>query len=143
MIMACIPVDPYGSSCGVDPYYSLIHVPNVPLWNFPSYLSANSLCFGPVSVGASDQQELLLTNVAANQLNSIAISLTPVGEGFSQTNNCGTSLAPGHSCKFTVTFSPAVTGASIATLTIIGRDNSSTASPNLTLVADLSGNASP
>ena len=43
--------------------------------------------------------------------------------------NCGTSLAPGGSCTFTVTFAPTFTGTRNATLTISTNSSPSTDFP--------------
>jgi len=135
-LKTCVPVDPYGSSCGVDPYFSLIQVRNVPLWNFPSYFSVNALCFGKFPIGTQDQQQVTLTDVAATTLKISSITLGGTSApDFSETNNCPSTLNPGQSCQFTVTFTPMTTGVRTAMLTIQGNNGS----VNLVLVVSGSG----
>ncbi|MGI8772229.1 MAG: choice-of-anchor D domain-containing protein [Acidobacteriaceae bacterium] len=65
--------------------------------------------------GASAPATVTLTNGQSIALNIAAIQ---VAAPFSQTNTCGTVLAPSASCTITVTFSPAAVGPSSANLTI-------------------------
>jgi hypothetical protein len=68
-----------------------------------------------------------LTNIASTSLNISGISITAVGEvggtspganlrrgpaavDFAETNDCGTSVAPGASCGISVTFTPRAIG---------------------------------
>jgi len=82
--------------------------------------SPASLNFGTVNVGQSSTQTVTLTNV--NTINSFSItsmSFTGNNPGnFSQTNNCGRSLAAGASCAITVTFTPEATGSRSASLSV-------------------------
>jgi hypothetical protein len=92
---------------------------------FPPYLPDNgslisisptAVGFGSVATGASSPpQAVTVTNsgTAAAPVTSIATS----GD-FSQTNNCGTSLAAGSSCTVTVRFLPAATGSRTGNLTV-------------------------
>ncbi|MGI8771797.1 MAG: choice-of-anchor D domain-containing protein [Acidobacteriaceae bacterium] len=73
-----------------------------------------------------------LTN---GQSTALAISSIQLAAPFSQTNNCGSSLASGTSCTIVMTYSPTVKGYSTATLTI--NDNAAN-SPQTVAVA---GNA--
>jgi hypothetical protein len=67
-------------------------------------LSANSLTFATQLVGTtSPAQSLTLSNYGAMILN---ISNVAASGDFSETNNCGSSLAPGKSCTISVTFKP-------------------------------------
>jgi hypothetical protein len=82
---------------------------NAPLVN----LSTANINFGNEQNGTmSNPQAVTLTNVGTAQLtiNSIAISGGNSGE-FSQTNNCGTTLAVNASCTINITFTPTNTGA--------------------------------
>jgi pimeloyl-ACP methyl ester carboxylesterase len=91
-------------------------------------LSPTSLAFGNQSVGTSSGlKTATLTNSgnASLSISSVAITGTNVGD-FSQTNNCGTSLAAGVSCTISVTFKPTATGTRTATVSVT--DNA-TASP--------------
>jgi hypothetical protein len=84
-------------------------------------LSPSSLNFGSVNVGeSSTPQNVTLTNVntvASFSVNSITFTGNDPSD-FSQTNNCGKSLAAGASCTITVTFTPQATGARTASLSV-------------------------
>jgi hypothetical protein len=86
--------------------------------------SASALNF-PLQVvpTASTPQPLTLTNVGAKTLNisSIAINGTNASD-FSNSNGCGSSLAPGTNCSVDFTFTPAVIGQRSANVTFT--DNS-------------------
>jgi uncharacterized repeat protein (TIGR03803 family) len=70
-------------------------------------LSSTSLTFPPQPVGTiSGAQTVTLTNSGFGPLNISGISVTDDGN---QTNNCGSSVAVGSSCTFSVSFSPSVT----------------------------------
>jgi hypothetical protein len=80
-------------------------------------LSASSLNFGSVTVGTSSSRTVTLTNVGgkATAISSVGVMGFDKAD-FSQTNDCGSSLAAGASCTFEVTFMPAVTGSLKASL---------------------------
>jgi hypothetical protein len=92
---------------------------------FPPYLPDNgsqlsisptALSFGSVSTGSSSApQAVTVTNSgsAAAPVNSITSS----GD-YSQTNNCGTSIAAGATCTVNVTFTPTTAGSRTGDLTI-------------------------
>ena len=90
-------------------------------------LSTTRVLFGTHKVGTQTSTVVTLTNGAAE-----ALSITGVKIGkrnrldYTQTNTCGSSVAPGASCQFTVTFTPQKTGMRIAALVIA---DSSTSSP--------------
>ncbi len=67
----------------------------------------------PQTVGTSATNPVTLTNSGTAQLNitSIALAGQDASE-FSQTNNCGASLAPAASCTINVTFTPTANGGS-------------------------------
>jgi phosphodiesterase/alkaline phosphatase D-like protein len=98
-------------------------------------LSPASLAFGNQPVGvASAAQAVTLTNSGTAALTLTSITFTGTNSGdFSQTNNCGTSLAAGANCAISVTFKPAATGARSGTLTVT--DNA----PNSPQTAALTG----
>jgi hypothetical protein len=83
-------------------------------------LSAKRLLFGNQPVGTtSAPQNVTLTNLGNTRLNFFDIRI--IGKSrvdFSQTNNCGASIAAHASCTFTVTFTPSATGTRGATLRI-------------------------
>jgi hypothetical protein len=80
--------------------------------------SVSSLTFGPQFVGTtSAPQSLTLTNSGTMTLNISSFNLNP---DYTQTNNCGTSLAIGVSCTVNVSFKPAGTGSRTGTLSVVG-----------------------
>jgi hypothetical protein len=79
-------------------------------------MSASSLTFAAQLVNTtSPQQALTLTNSGETTLN-VSGFLLP--SDFAQTNNCGSTVAPGASCTINVTFTPSTTGTRSGTLTI-------------------------
>ncbi len=82
--------------------------------------SPNSLTFPNVQTGASSApMSVTVTNTGTGALAILRITLsTPSPHPFSQTNNCGTSLAVNASCTISVIFAPALPGATSATLSI-------------------------
>ena len=89
--------------------------------NLPAVtLSTANINFGGALIGATTPaQPLGVTNTGAAALAVGAISIASSGSGtFAQTNNCPASLAPNAACTINVTFTPAATGTSTATLSI-------------------------
>ena len=79
-------------------------------------ISATSMLFGPQAEGTtSGAQVLTLKN---NQTVALSITSMVTTAPFAQTNTCGSSLAPGGSCKINVTFAPLATGLIKGSLTI-------------------------
>ena len=78
----------------------------------PFTLSTAALAFGSVAVNtASAAQAVSLTNTGSAALPVTGISFSGAGgSAYSQTNNCGTSVAVGSGCTINVTFTPAATG---------------------------------
>ncbi|GHO50225.1 N,N-dimethylformamidase beta subunit family domain-containing protein [Ktedonospora formicarum] len=99
-------------------------------------LSPASLSFGNQNVNtASSSQNVSLINNGNSSLTLNSISLTGANASeFSQSNNCGSSVAAHASCIISVSFTPASQGGKSATLTI--SDNAS-GSPH---TASLAGN---
>src|SRR5262249_55561711 len=83
-------------------------------------LSMSKLTFGHLAVGTtSPPQNIILTNVGNTQLNFTDIAITGMNaKDFSQTNNCGTSIAATASCAISVRFKPTATGTRIGSLSI-------------------------
>jgi hypothetical protein len=68
-------------------------------------LSTVSLSFGSIQVG----QQSAPQTVTMNNFGTSAVSITSIAiaeAGFSQTNNCGGSLAPGGQCTISIVFQP-------------------------------------
>jgi FtsP/CotA-like multicopper oxidase with cupredoxin domain len=83
-------------------------------------LSTTSLLFGNQVVGTiSAAQQVTLANVGTTTL---TISNIQWSSNFSDSNNCGGSLAPGRSCRINVRFAPTTTGVLTGALTITDSD---------------------
>jgi hypothetical protein len=83
-------------------------------------LSPTTLKFSPQAPGTSSaSQSVMLTNIgtAALTVSGISISGTDA-TGFSQTNNCPSTLAANASCQIKVTSNPQVGGAQTASLNV-------------------------
>ena len=79
-------------------------------------LAPASLAFSLQAVGTSSASQIAtLTNSGNLGLNLSSINISGP---FSQTNNCGSTLAPGANCAINVTFSPAIVGPASGTLTV-------------------------
>ena len=92
-------------------------------------LSPNALTFADQVVGsASASQTVTLSSTGTVPINLSGIQAT--GD-FSQTNNCGASVAAGSSCTITVTFTPAAHGTRSGVLNVLGDFTS--AAPSATL----------
>lgn len=81
--------------------------------------STGSLAFSSQAIGnptAAQAFTLWNTGSAALSISSIAITGVSIND-FAQSNNCGSSLAPGGVCTIAVTFTPTATGARYANVT--------------------------
>src|SRR4029077_8467168 len=76
-----------------------------------------SLNLGAATVGGTSPtgQKTTLTNTGVGRLNIASISASTQ---FAQTNDCGSSVAPGMSCTITVTLKPTTSGTINGTLSI-------------------------
>jgi sugar lactone lactonase YvrE len=84
-----------------------------------SSLTPSSLNFGTVTRGQSDSMMATLKNVGTATLTSIAANVTGTNSAdFTFTTTCGTTLAVGASCTYTVTFKPSIVGAESASLNV-------------------------
>jgi PQQ enzyme repeat len=87
----------------------------------PTYtVSPTSLAFGNELINvASTPKSIAITNTGVVALPITSIGLSTSGsQPFSQTNNCGSSVAVGASCTISVVFNPASTGSAAAVLTV-------------------------
>ena len=82
----------------------------------PVAVNPGSILFGNVVTGTSKLATIKVTNQMTVALTGISI----VGSGapFTQTNNCGSSLAANAQCSIIVTFAPTVAGAQSGTITM-------------------------
>jgi hypothetical protein len=95
-------------------------------------LSPTSLAFGNQQVGIASSLPVTLTNTGNATLSIKKVQITgPNGSDFTQTNNCGTSVAAGGTCTFNVVLTASWTGARSGTLTIT--DNASPTTQNVAL----------
>jgi hypothetical protein len=92
--------------------------------------SATTLPFGSVAVGETSlPQSVSLTNYGTSTLNITSIIASA---DFSETDTCGTPLAPEASCSVSVTFSPTATGTVSGTLSVTDNGAGSPQSTALT-----------
>jgi len=88
-------------------------------------ISPSPLAFGTVVDGVSKALTTTLTNKGTAALTSISASVTGTNAAnFVETTTCGTTLAAGASCVYTVTYKPTGSGAQTATLNV--KDNEGT-----------------
>lgn len=83
-------------------------------------LSPSTLSFGNVNVGtATSPQKLTLSNAGNATLTITSLTITGLDPGdFSQTNNCGSSLAPATNCTINVSFKPVAAGSRQASISV-------------------------
>src|SRR5439155_1278420 len=96
-------------------------------------VSPTSLSFGDQRVNTSSTKAVTLSSTGGSELSNISISITGANSNqFSQTNNCGASLAAGSSCIINVTFRPTTTGSMTATVTVADNASNSPQTVSLT-----------
>ena len=91
------------------------------LLSTPTYtVLPTSLAFGnEITNVASAPKSVTVTNTGAVALPITSITLSTTGsQPFSQTNNCGSSVAVGATCTINVVFNPASVGSATATLSV-------------------------
>lgn len=96
-------------------------------------LSTTSLAFGNQAIGTTSMaQTVTLSNTgnAALSISSLALTGTNPSD-FTQSNNCGGSVAAGGNCTISVTFTPAAAGSMSAALTL--SDNAAGSPQTVTL----------
>jgi hypothetical protein len=92
-------------------------------------LTPSTAAFGSSLVGTSTAgQVFLFTNTGET---AIAITSVKTTGAFSQSNDCGTSLAVGSSCSINVVFTPTVAGAAAGTLQLLTNTTAATYSSAL------------
>jgi subtilase family serine protease len=96
-------------------------------------LAPTGLAYSSLNVGlTSTTQSITLRNTGTGALTISSISVGGANaSSFSQTNNCGASLAASASCTVTITFRPAASGALTATLKVA--DNAANSPQTITL----------
>jgi hypothetical protein len=93
-------------------------------------LSPTSLAFNATSVGSSSAtQAVTLSNPGSTAL---AVSSISASGPFSETNDCGSSVAAGGNCSINVAFAPTAAGAQSGTVTLADNASGSPQSVSLT-----------
>jgi hypothetical protein len=104
----------------------------------PSTVFPAQLDFGTTSVGTAAQtQTIVITNIqpSSGNLNLTNIAITGANASeFTQTNNCGNTLAPLANCTVTVTFKPTAQGSRTASLSVTDSGGSGSGTDQATLV---------
>src|SRR5205085_2435797 len=86
-------------------------------------VTPTSLTFGSQNVGTSSAPQAV--NVNNGTSNAVDITSIAASGDYSQSNDCGASVAAGGSCTVNVTFTPTATGTRTGTLTLTDSDPSS------------------
>ena len=86
-------------------------------------LKPGSFDFGNVTPGATATQAVQITNTNVTEIALTSIAAGAANGGlqpdYSQTNDCGTTLAPNASCSITVTFTPSALGVRKGAVTLL------------------------
>jgi hypothetical protein len=97
-------------------------------------LTPTSINFGNQPEGSTSlTKQITLTNAGAGAVTITGIAITGTDAGdFAQTHTCGTSVASGGRCFINVTFTPSITGARTAQVSISDNGGGSPQKVNLT-----------
>lgn len=79
-------------------------------------LSTSAVDFGDVITGATESNQVLVTNKGTAALSFTSAPATSGADSFSATTGCSVPLAPLESCLTTIQFSPTERGAAVGTL---------------------------
>jgi hypothetical protein len=82
----------------------------------PVAVNPGSIAFGNVVTGTNKSATIKVTNQMTVALTGISIVAS--GAPFTQTNNCGTTLAANSQCSIVVTYAPTAAGAQTGSVTI-------------------------
>jgi hypothetical protein len=94
----------------------------------PAHLVADpaGLTFAAIDVGVtSAPSAITLTNDGGVAVAGLELDIAPPGSGFAvaaAANSCGSSLLPGAQCTARITFTPASSGTTVATLSIVSQN---------------------
>ena len=105
----------------------------------PVQLTPGKINFGTVAVGGTSQPHTLTLTAAPNSL--ISINQISVSGGYSQTNNCPSSLQNGQSCKINVVFRPTVSAPVNGAIAVSGAVQNALVAFSAALSGTGSGNA--
>jgi hypothetical protein len=81
----------------------------------PLVFNPTKLTYPDTTVGNSSVMTATLTNTYTSAASITSITITG---HYTQTNNCGTTLAVGASCTFTITFTPTKVGKQTGVITV-------------------------
>jgi len=88
-----------------------------------------SVSTGSLNFSSSNtQQSVTLNNSGSSAASITSIGITAGSSNFSETNNCGSSVAANSSCTINVTFTPPASGSVSGTLTIVDAEGTQTVS---------------
>jgi parallel beta-helix repeat protein len=110
-------------------------------------LSPSSLTFPITSVGTTSESQVITlynTGDAAMSMSGTGLGISITGadaNSYSQTNQCGTSIAAGGNCAITVTFSPTASGTLNAAVSITANVTGSPGSPQTVSLSGTGGAA--
>jgi glycine cleavage system H lipoate-binding protein len=83
-------------------------------------LNPTSIAFGSLTVGVKTTVPVTVTNNSASAVTISSIAITPTGTvSYTETNNCGTSIAAGGTCTIQVSFDPQSAGTKTASVTLV------------------------
>ncbi len=104
-------------------------------------LSPTSLTFGSFAVGSSSSpMSVTLSNTGNSTLTLTSITVAGLDPSdFTQTNNCGTSLAAATNCTINVTFTPVAAGSRTASISVADNATGSPQAVTLTGTGSSSG----
>jgi len=95
-------------------------------------VAPSSVNISNITHGSRGSSSISVTNTGSDTLSGIAVSIAGSNAAdFSQTNDCGTSLAVTARCTITVLFAPSTIGTENATLTFAGNQQNGTQTVSL------------
>jgi len=97
-------------------------------------VSPTFLGFGGQKVGTTATKTVALNNQGSASLTISSVTISGAnGKDFTETNNCGGSLAAGKACTVTVVFKPSATGNRAGVLSIYDNDSDSSSPQSVSL----------
>ncbi len=119
LLLGCA-IDFNGLTSGAENSTTSSNAPNPSATPTGALSVSSGLDFGSVAVGSSSSLTWTLTNSGTADLTSISFGYLPTElvRDTSVANDCGTTLVPGASCHFKLTFTPSATGAFSASFLI-------------------------
>jgi len=97
-------------------------------------VSPTFLGYGGLKVGTTATKTVALNNQGSASLTISSVTISGAnGKDFTETNNCGSSLAAGKACTVTVVFKPSATGNRAGILSIYDNDSDSSSPQSVSL----------